>query len=118
MGLAAQRAVHPLAGFRVDRQHAGAKDQPAGTDRRRLVVAVVMSQIEPRPGRSNDFPDHIVLSSAKNISTFAGDAYCARAERDMPTAPPSPRRPAPPPARRTPWGRGARRDRPSAIADW
>src|SRR6516164_3500407 len=55
MGLAGERAVAALAGFRVDRQHAGAEDQPAGADRRRLMMAVMLAQIEPAQRRRNDF---------------------------------------------------------------
>src|SRR5262249_12263212 len=68
MRLTGQRAVHALAGLRVDRQHAGAEDQPAGADRRRLVMAVVMPEIEPRPGRRDDVAGHVALSSPKIIT--------------------------------------------------
>ena len=44
--LARHRTVLALAVLRVDRHHAGAKDQPAGPDRGALVMAVFPAKIE------------------------------------------------------------------------
>jgi hypothetical protein len=55
MGLAGERAVAAFSGFRVDWQHAGAEDQAAGADRRRLVMTVMLAQVEPAERRCNDF---------------------------------------------------------------
>src|SRR6516225_9820122 len=44
--LARHRPVLALAALRVDRNHAGAKHQPTGPDRRALVMAVFPAKIE------------------------------------------------------------------------
>jgi hypothetical protein len=40
--------VLALTGLGVNRHHARAKDQSAGADRRRLVMALMVAEIEPR----------------------------------------------------------------------
>ena len=48
-------AVATLAGVWIDREHSGAKDEAAGADSRRLVMPVMLPQIEPGTRRSNYF---------------------------------------------------------------
>src|SRR5262245_58692655 len=53
--LAGERAVAALAGFGIDRKHPRTEDQAACPDRRRLMMAVMLPQIEPGTGRGDDF---------------------------------------------------------------
>src|SRR5262245_965942 len=53
--LAGEGAVAALASLGIDRKHSRTEDQAARADRRRLVVAVVPSQIEPGTRRGDDF---------------------------------------------------------------
>src|SRR5262245_60906665 len=53
--LAGERAVAALAGLGIDRKHSGTEDQAAGADRRRLMMPVMLSQIEPGTGHGDDF---------------------------------------------------------------
>jgi hypothetical protein len=46
--------VPTFARLRVDGQHAGTEDETAGADCRRLVVPVMLPQIEPDRRRSDD----------------------------------------------------------------
>src|SRR5262249_9711805 len=52
---AVQPPVSALAGLRADRQHAGAEDESAGADCRRLVMSVVLPQVEPCQWSGDDF---------------------------------------------------------------
>jgi hypothetical protein len=47
--------VAALASLGIDRKHSRTEDQAAGADRRRLMMPVMLSQIEPRTGRGYDF---------------------------------------------------------------
>src|SRR5262245_20095873 len=53
--LAGERAVTALASLGIDWKHSRTEDQAAGADRRRLMMAVVLAQIEPGTGRGDDF---------------------------------------------------------------
>src|SRR5262249_3831129 len=52
--LAGERPVPAFARFRVDRQHPGAEDETAGANGRRLVVPVMLPQIESTQRRSDN----------------------------------------------------------------
>src|ERR1700724_815977 len=53
--LAGKRTMPPLSCFGVDCQHAGAKDEAAGTDSRRLVMSVMLAKVESGPRGRNSF---------------------------------------------------------------
>src|SRR3984893_19145451 len=53
--LAGERAMAALARSRIDRQHAGTEDEPARADGRRLMVSVMLPQVEAGQRRRNDF---------------------------------------------------------------
>src|SRR5262245_34163114 len=53
--LAGERAVAALASLGIDRKHSRTEDQAAGADRRRLMMTVMLSQIEPGTRSGDDF---------------------------------------------------------------
>ena len=69
MRLAGERAVAPLASFRIDRQHAGTEDEAASADSRRLVVSVMLPQIEPGERSRNDFTHGASLGTCRSLQS-------------------------------------------------
>src|SRR5262249_30178044 len=90
MRLAGQRPVSAFAGLRVDRQHAGAEDEPAGADCRRLVMSVVLPQVEPCQRGGDEFAHTGArLNSADQSETCATPG--SRKRSMLPRAGTSPR---------------------------
>ena len=70
MRLAGERAVAPLASFRIDRQYGpGTEDEAASADSRRLVVSVMLPQIEPRERSRNDFTHGASLGTCRSLQS-------------------------------------------------
>ena len=63
LGVTVNEIERAFAGLGIDRDHTGAKDQPAGADGWRLMVPVVVPKIEPGRWGSYDIA-HVPFTPA------------------------------------------------------